>query len=62
MNKSKKFVLASAGIEVEIGKVACQANGSVWIKSGDCIVLSAVCASEDERDFQGFFPLTVEHR
>lgn len=62
MNKSKKFVLASAGIEVEIGKVACQANGSVWIKSGDCIVLSAVCASEDEREFQGFFPLTVEHR
>ncbi len=62
MNKSRKFVLASAGIEVEIGKVAQQANGSVWIKAGDCIVLSAVCASEEEREFMGFFPLTVEHR
>ncbi len=59
---SKKFVLESAGIEVEIGKVALQANGSVWMRSGDCIVLSAVCASEEEREFQGFFPLTVEHR
>ncbi|MBM3894120.1 polyribonucleotide nucleotidyltransferase [Candidatus Dependentiae bacterium] len=59
---SKKFVLSSLGIEVEIGKVALQANGSVWIRSGDCIVLSAVCASEEEREFQGFFPLTVEHR
>lgn len=59
---SKKFVLASAGIEVEVGKVALQANGSVWVRSGDCIVLSAVCASQDEREFQGFFPLTVEHR
>lgn len=62
MNTSKKFVLASAGIEVEIGKVALQANGSVWVRSGDCIVLSAVCASEEEREFMGFFPLTVEHR
>jgi polyribonucleotide nucleotidyltransferase len=59
---SKKFVLSSLGIEVEIGKVALQASGSVWIRSGDCIVLSAVCANEDEREFQGFLPLTVEHR
>ena len=59
---SKKFVLSSLGIEVEIGKVALQASGSVWIRSGECIVLSAVCANEDEREFQGFLPLTVEHR
>jgi len=62
VNKIKKFVLESVGLEVEVGKVALQANGSVWVRKGDCIVMTAVCASEEERDFQGFFPLTVEHR
>ncbi|KKP22492.1 MAG: Polyribonucleotide nucleotidyltransferase [candidate division TM6 bacterium GW2011_GWF2_28_16] len=58
----RTFKLESAGIEVEIGKYAKQADGSVWIKSGNNIVLSTAVATKNEADFMGFFPLTVEYR
>ncbi len=58
----KIFKLESAGLEVEIGKYAKQADGSVWIKSGNNIVLSTVVATRKEGEFRGFFPLTVEYR
>ena len=62
MAESKKFVLKELGLEVEIGKYATQADGSVWIKHGNNIVLSTAVATKDEKDFIGFFPLTVEYR
>jgi len=58
----KTFSLPQLGLEVEIGKYACQANGAAWIKSGNNIVLSTVVASKEPKDFMGFFPLTVEYR
>jgi polyribonucleotide nucleotidyltransferase len=58
----KTFKLESAGLEVEIGKYAKQADGAVWIKSGNNIVLSTVVATKEPKDFMGFFPLTVEYR
>lgn len=57
----KTFRSPELGIEVEIGKYARQADGSVWIKSGNNIVLATAVASAS-RDFPGFFPLTVEYR
>lgn len=58
----RTFKLESAGLEVEIGKYAKQADGAVWIKSGNNIVLSTVVATKEPKDFMGFFPLTVEYR
>lgn len=57
----KTFRSPELGIEVEIGKYARQADGSVWIKAGNNIVLATAVASAS-REFPGFFPLTVEYR
>jgi polyribonucleotide nucleotidyltransferase len=57
----KKFRLDSFGYEVEIGKVALQADGAVWFKQGGTVVLAtAVSAPSDE--FPGFLPLTIDYR
>lgn len=58
----KTFKFSELGLEVEIGKYARQADGAVWIKHGNNIVLSTVVASKEHKDFIGFFPLTVEFR
>jgi len=59
---SKKYTLHGTGIEVEIGGYAGLADGAAWIKCGGNIVLATVVATKDEKDFMGFFPLTVEYR
>lgn len=56
-----KFEAPDFGYEVEIGRVACQADGAVWFKHGGTIVLSTVVA-EPTKEFPGFLPLTVEYR
>lgn len=59
---SKIFTLPQAGIEVEIGKYANQADGAAWIKAGNTILLATAVATKEAKDFMGFFPLTVEYR
>ena len=59
---SKTFKNKKLGLELEYGKFATQANGAAWLKHGNNIVLSTAVASEEERDFMGFFPLTIEYR
>ncbi len=58
----KVFRLPELELEIEVGKYARQANGSVWIKSGNNMVLATAVASKEAREFMGFFPLTVEYR
>lgn len=58
----KIFKSSELGLEVEVGKHARQADGAVWIKSGNNIVLATAVSSKEARDFMGFFPLTVEYR
>lgn len=48
-------------IDIETGKMALLANGSVTVRQGDTIVLVAVC-SADPRPGIDFFPLQVEYR
>jgi len=43
---------------LETGRVAKQANGAVWVRYGDTVVLSTVTASKEPKDLD-FFPLTV---
>ncbi len=47
-------------IIVETGRMANQADGSVWIQCGGTVVLVTACSQVMERDL-GFFPLTVEY-
>ena len=49
------------GYEVEIGKVARQADGAVWFKQGGTVVLATV-VSAPSKEFPGFLPLTVDYR
>lgn len=57
----KTFRLDEFGYEVEIGKVANQADGAVWFKYGGTVVLSTV-VSAPSKEFPGFLPLTVDYR
>lgn len=49
------------GFEVEIGKVARQADGAVLLKQGGTVIL-ATATSAPSREFPGFLPLTIEYR
>ncbi|MGL6021892.1 MAG: polyribonucleotide nucleotidyltransferase [Chitinophagaceae bacterium] len=48
-------------IFIETGKLARQANGSVTIRQGNCIMLATVCAKKEPKEGQDFFPLTVDY-
>ncbi len=46
----------------ETGRIAKQAQGSVWVTSGESAVLSVICVAPEARPGQDFFPLTVDYR
>ena len=60
MYKSYSMELAGRTLTVDIGRVAAQANGAVFIKYGDTTVLSTATASDKPRDGVDFFPLSAE--
>ena len=53
--------LAGRLLKAEIGKVAEQANGAVWISYGDTTLLSTATASDKPREGIDFFPLSVDY-
>lgn len=57
----KTFKLASLGYEVTIGKFANQADGSVWFRHKDTIILTTAVMGEG-KSFPGFLPLSVDYR
>lgn len=57
----KRFSLPEFGYEVEIGKVARQADGAAWLSQDGTVVL-ATAVSSPSTDFPGFLPLTVDYR
>lgn len=57
----KKFTLSDFGYEVEVGKVAGQADGAVWFRQGNTVLL-ATAVSSPSKDFPGFLPLMVDYR
>ncbi|TWW09512.1 polyribonucleotide nucleotidyltransferase [Planctomyces bekefii] len=48
-------------IRLEFQKFAKLANGSVMVSCGDTQVLVTVCASDEPKEGQDFFPLTVDY-
>ena len=53
--------LGSENLSIEMGKVANQADGAVWVQYGGTVVLVTVVADDSENDLD-FFPLTVDYR
>jgi polyribonucleotide nucleotidyltransferase len=48
-------------VSMETGKWAKQAHGSVVYKVGNLVLLATVCASDEAKEGQDFFPLTCEY-
>ena len=53
--------LGSEKLSIEMGKVAKQADGAVWVQYGGTVVLVTVVADDSDNDLD-FFPLTVDYR
>jgi polyribonucleotide nucleotidyltransferase len=51
-----------AEVIIETGKLARQADGSVTVRQGDCIILATVVANKEPREGQDFFPLSVDYQ
>ena len=59
----KSFDLGDGRIvEIETGKLAKQADGSVVVKVGDMMLLATVVSAIDVKDGVDFMPLTVEYQ
>ncbi len=49
-------------ISIETGKMARQADGSVVVRQGNCMILATVVATKDPKPGQSFFPLSVDYQ
>jgi polyribonucleotide nucleotidyltransferase len=49
-------------ISIETGKIAKQADGAVWVRMGDSIVLVTVVSAKERKEGIDFFPLTVDYQ
>ena len=52
-------MLDDVEIQFETGRIAKQAHGAVICRSGDTMVLSAVCVAPEAKPGQDFFPLMM---
>ncbi len=62
MERLSVEIASGVTIEFETGRIAKQAQGAVICRSGDTMVLSAVCVAMDVREGMDFFPMTVDYR
>src|SRR5215210_8761547 len=49
-------------VTIETGKLARQANGSVTVRQGNCMILATVVANKEPKEGQSFFPLSVDYQ
>nr|MCU0386908.1 polyribonucleotide nucleotidyltransferase [Flavihumibacter sp.] len=49
-------------VSIETGKLARQADGSVTVRQGNCIILATAVANKEPKEGQSFFPLTVDYQ
>ena len=64
LNVIKKVIDLGDGrtIEIETGKLAKQADGSVVIKMGDTMLLATVVSSREAKEGVDFLPLSVDYQ
>lgn len=61
MSKIYQTEVAGRPLSLEFGKVAGLANGSVLVRYGDTVVVTAATASDKPRDGIDFFPLSIDY-
>ena len=61
MSKVFETEVAGRKLSIEVGKVAELANGSVIVRYGDTVVITAATASAKPRDGIDFFPLSIDY-
>jgi polyribonucleotide nucleotidyltransferase len=49
-------------VTIETGRLARQADGSVTVSMGNCMILATVVANRDPKEGQSFFPLSVDYQ
>src|SRR6187397_1821482 len=49
-------------VTIETGRLARQADGSVTVRLGNCIILATVVANKQPKEGQSFFPLSVDYQ
>ena len=49
-------------VTIETGRLARQADGSVTVSMGNCMMLATVVANRDPKEGQSFFPLSVDYQ
>src|SRR6266567_1796444 len=60
--QSKFSIAEGREVIIETGKLARQADGSVTVRQGKCIILATVVANKEPKEGQSFFPLTVDYQ
>lgn len=49
-------------ITIETGKLATQADGSVVVRQGNCMILATVVSNKEIKEGQDYFPLSVDYQ
>ena len=62
MAHSVELDLAGRMLRLETGRVAKQADGSIWASYGDTVVLATAVASQNAKPGVDFLPLTVDYQ
>ncbi len=58
-----KFTISNGReVIIETGRLARQADGSVTVRQGNCIILATVVANKEPKEGQSFFPLSVDYQ
>ena len=60
--QSKFSIADGREVTIETGRLARQADGSVTVSQGNCMIFATVVASKEPREGQSFFPLTVDYQ
>lgn len=62
MIESVQIEINGRQLSLEAGRVARQADGAVWVRYGDTVVLVTAVAAKQPREGIDFFPLTVDYQ
>ncbi|HMU47464.1 MAG TPA: polyribonucleotide nucleotidyltransferase [Chitinophagaceae bacterium] len=60
--QSKFTISDGKEVIIETGRLARQADGSVTVRQGNCIILATVVANKEPKEGQSFFPLSVDYQ
>src|SRR5438552_8110048 len=62
MTHKTSIPIGSLPLQIEIGKIAKQADGAATVRYGDTIVLTTAVFAKEPKEHVDFFPLTVDYR